>query len=209
MPDNKNSFRIQFVKYVWGVLTTFLTIVAAYQILSADRYAPYISAQLENCDDEKMPSEQNSHDLNVFLHGNIENTVYIDLLLYESCGGEQTITLSSISKADAELPNASVTVNFNRTEIDKAKLAFIGEPGADINAERIRGLYFLKGEIEGGHYELEALPVPFSAEMQRVFSCSKSMTNASDISNIKLAEAYLRTCIFEQPWDPWGWGNQN
>ncbi|MCR9056302.1 MAG: hypothetical protein NXI02_03125 [Rhodobacteraceae bacterium] len=153
--------------------------------------------------------EKTSHEANLFFHSNIENAVYFDLLLYQGCYEQSPVSLNFDTRQDSEVPNASINLEIIRSKLADKTLTYAGDPGADVNAERIRGVFFLKGEIDAGTFFLEALPVPYSSDAQRKFTCTKSLSETSDRSYLKKAEAYVRSCIFEQPWDPWGWGTLN
>lgn len=194
-------------KAILGVLTTFRTFVAAYELFFENRSYPYIIVGIEECG-ENM-DEVVSEEVNIFLSSNIEDLVYLDFLLYDDCYDQTPISLSFNMRPESNISIVDINILFNRNKINDTKLAFAGESGLDIDAERISGIFFLKGEIEGGTYSLEALPVEYSLDMQRKFTCSKSLANASSVGVAKQIEAYVRSCIFEQPWDPWGWGSSS
>ena len=218
LESNKKSRLRFFGKSIVGILTTFLTFIAAYELLSENRSYPYYSGNFGECEvDEYGEGVYNASDADeaiLFLFSNIENAVYIDLLQHYNCpeqgevisNNQEMINFNFNRKSESSLEILSVSLSFDQKKIDDEILTFAGAPGADMNGGRVRGVFFLKGEIEAGIFDLKALPVPYSADMQRKYTCSKSLTQASSLGKKKKIEAYFRSCIFEQPWDSWGWG---
>ena len=130
-------------------------------------------ATFEDCTSDlehSLAEEQNQ-----FFLENFENSVYVDLLLIEDCYKPEPFVISSFESPESESGNPDVDVSFRRSLIKDSLIAFAGEPGVDVDAERIRGIFFLKGEIEGGRYDIEALPASYSPEIQRKYTCSKSL----------------------------------
>ena len=202
--------------YLFSGLTVFTTVVASYEVLSANRHAPhlnhapFLAYEINACTYD--PGEHS--ELHDFLLSNIENVVYLNLLIYEGCEGDAPlpddapIPTSYVIGLSPDLatPSADVELTINDHNFRRSLLTFLGEPGADVNAERFRGLVYLRGEIEAGVYLLEALPVPLTNDMLRKRICSESLAWASGTR--EMIEAYVRSCIFEQPLDPWGWSSR-
>lgn len=197
------------------IITIFITFVAAFELVSNNRSVAHFSSSFGVCD---APIQEEIEGLNQVLVENRRSIVYLDILLFycEDTLDSHNEFFSNLNGIQIFAPsgrdtsNPSVSINFSDRLRGNERLSYVGEPGIDAYADRIHGLFFLQGEIEGGHYHFQALPVPFSNEMLRRHICSESLSNAShEPSTLWLwVEAYVRSCIFEQRWDPWGWGSQ-
>jgi hypothetical protein len=203
-------------------LSVLLAVVAGYELVAADRSAPYFHAYVNVCPD--VDGELGLlHPIGPLLAQNARSVVYVDLVLAAPCELPETHTLEeeggaaftslTWSTADITLsvsgvaPYPDVQARFDMKRLEAQPISSTGETGTHDGGTRVRGLFFVSGEIDAGLYFFEMLPVPLSDSALDKMICSESLALAD--GKLEWIESYIRSCVFEQPWDPWGWASRD
>lgn len=207
---------MKWVTNILAAIGAILTITGFYELAFKSRHVPYIVTYIHICGDKDSTAGK-VREITELAYANIGGTIFLDIDFVYNCENEaiydqevkfeddsgisvtdnnQVITLTAMPQKE-RIPD--VSLRMTRDHFAALPLSRIQQGITETSGDRILGLFFLRGNLEAGLYDVDLYPVPYSDDLQAKFSCSKSLGNQKTL--IGKAHAYVKSCILgiEQP----------
>ncbi|MEM1364321.1 MAG: hypothetical protein AAGH82_01095 [Pseudomonadota bacterium] len=190
------------------------TIIGLWEFAIQDRLLPYHVGNLQLCTENAAGDvvasipEKELKEFGYFLTLNASSTVYVDMDMIDVCQGNE----ASASNADDGGPTMLDTENrfeFStpidrdyiaqmRLEVDKSQfrngaLSRVQTGLSDMSGDRILGVFFVKGNLAAGEFQLELADVGYSKELDDMHKCTRVVANAQTFP--ARAWHFLSTCL--------------
>jgi len=178
---------------------------------------PHIAAQSIHCDGDTEAAKKVEEFGNLMFQ-HVGGVVFLDYDFIETCETDSEylfqefgeVSENSILRNDTEIVfNSFPTVefapqvfaSFNREQLKGQPLSRIQQGLSEFSGDRILGLFFIRGNLDAGTYEIDMYPVSYSDAAQEKFLCSKALADSD--STFTKFKSYLSVCLLKTQYPDW------